>query len=487
MMASGEFPDTGAPFDLDTLLLYQDQVIRSVPETMIREHAPAYSRAMDSRYTVVWKWMRAKDNPAEQLGMGAIAGTDLTGPFYQFIRKDWLDNLGVSIPGDYESGKQLVNRSTYYYEHPSIDLEWVEDTLVAFRDGDGDQNGKVDTIPFGAYTVGTRPYDDWAWGAIHGALGLPMLLLDRNQIVDGTLYVSSVSPRFRDFIKLAKRWWDMGLLDNEWFTISRVKNWEKSRTGVFGMVTSNWNYVGRKSSRPPDTLMSDEDIARGAELIMFAPRGPGGHQFANMYGTSYLSRQVQVFNKKADDALVAKVLEIQDTKYRVGDGTNEGVRLHLSWLPGWGQEGVHWTWSGEPYESTAVKIDKADIPAGVPKEGGFFTNYPNYSPPEEFKAFYAPAHYDFFVNHLNSPRIQSQTFATERVDIFGETDFVKVKERYGAALGTMTDEFFTKAVTGEIDVDAEWDNYVNDWMRAGGDALMAEIEKMPRWDDIFRK
>ena len=49
----------------------------------------------------------------------------------------------------------------------------------------------------------------------------------------------------------------------------------------------------------------------------------------------------------------------------------------------------------------------------------------------------------------------------------------------------MAAEFFAKAVTGEIDIDAEWDDYVARWMEAGGNELMAEIAKMPRWSDFF--
>ena len=55
---------------------------------------------------------------------------------------------------------------------------------------------------------------------------------------------------------------------------------------------------------------------------------------------------------------------------------------------------------------------------------------------------------------------------------------------YGESLDTIRDEFFFAAVTGEIDIDAEWDNYVQTWMDAGGTEYMAELEKAPIVDDI---
>ena len=49
MVAGGEFPDTGAPCCLNTPTLYEEQVIRSLPEEMLRSNAPDYARAMDDR------------------------------------------------------------------------------------------------------------------------------------------------------------------------------------------------------------------------------------------------------------------------------------------------------------------------------------------------------------------------------------------------------------------------------------------------------
>ena len=104
---------------------------------------------------------------------------------------------------------------------------------------------------------------------------------------------------------------------------------------------------------------------------------------------------------------------------------------------------------------------------------------------ESFAFTYPPPQTDWILNHLFGDRVRGQTFATEYFDIFNETDFREMSGRRGEALQTMAAEFFAKAVTGEIDIDAEWDNYVANWMAAGGNELMAEIAKMPRWSDFF--
>jgi len=484
MVAAGEFPDTGAPCCLNTLTLYEDQVIRGLPEAMLRANAPDYARAMDERYPAIWTIYRAPDAEGEQIAMGAIAEGSMASVFHLFTRKDWLDALGVELP-DYDRTKTFLARGIHYYENDALTLDWLEEVLVAYRDGDPDGNGRNDTIPYGAYTQNDSPYNSWPWGAIQGALGVPTMNLDRNQYVDGELYIAHVSPRFKEFTELAARWWDMGLIDSEFFTIDRGASWEKAATGAFGVYSSNYNYVGRVPARPPDNMISDQEVADGVELVMFAPIGPRGEQFAGMYGTSYVRSQVQVMNKNLSDAKAERVMRIVNTKYRLDDGTTEGIDLWIQWEYNHGQEGVHWEWAGEPYRSQTRRIPPDQRPAGAPARGGFPSNYPNYSPVESFAFTYPPQQTDWILNHLFGDRVRSRTFATEYFDIFNETDFREVAARRGEALQTMTAEFFAKAVTGEIDIDAEWDAYVANWMDAGGDELMAEIAKMPRWADFF--
>ena len=484
MVAAGEFPDTGAPCCLNTLTLYEDQVIRGLPEDMLRANAPDYARAMDERYPAIWTIYRAPDADGEQIAMGAIAEGSMASVFHLFTRKDWLDALGVELP-DYDRTKTFLARGIHYYENDALTLDWLEDVLVAYRDGDPDGNGRNDTIPYGAYTQNDSPYNSWPWGAIQGALGVPTMNLDRNQYVDGELYIAHVSPRFKEFTELAARWWDMGLIDSEFFTIDRGASWEKAATGAFGVYSSNYNYVGRVPARPPDNMISDQEVSDGVELVMFAPIGPRGEQFAGMYGTSYVRSQVQVMNENLSDAKAERVMRIVNTKYRLDDGTTEGIDLWIQWEYNHGQEGVHWEWAGEPYRSQTRRIPPDQRPAGAPARGGFPTNYPNYQPVESFAFTYPPPQTDWILNHLFGDRVRSRTFATEYFDIFNETDFREVATRRGEALQTMTAEFFAKAVTGEIDIDAEWDAYVANWMDAGGDELMAEIAKMPRWADFF--
>ena len=66
-----------------------------------------------------------------------------------------------------------------------------------------------------------------------------------------------------------------------------------------------------------------------------------------------------------------------------------------------------------------------------------------------------------------------------REDLFKETNYLDVRAKFGATLDTMVIEFWFKAMIGSVDIDAEWDSYVQDWLDAGGSELIEEISKAP--------
>jgi ABC-type glycerol-3-phosphate transport system substrate-binding protein len=66
-----------------------------------------------------------------------------------------------------------------------------------------------------------------------------------------------------------------------------------------------------------------------------------------------------------------------------------------------------------------------------------------------------------------------------REDILNETDYLELWGKYNGALNTIMNEFIWEAIITDIDIDAEWDAYVERWLGAGGKEVLAELEKMP--------
>ena len=50
----------------------------------------------------------------------------------------------------------------------------------------------------------------------------------------------------------------------------------------------------------------------------------------------------------------------------------------------------------------------------------------------------------------------------------------------------MVVEFWFKAMIGTVDIDAEWDSYVQNWLRAGGSEMIEAISKAPITQELRR-
>ena len=66
-------------------------------------------------------------------------------------------------------------------------------------------------------------------------------------------------------------------------------------------------------------------------------------------------------------------------------------------------------------------------------------------------------------------------------------DLRQVKSLAGSAadnteLAKIESEFFFNGITGKIDIDQEWDTYVQRWMDLGGKALTEAAQEAPRLD-----
>ena len=485
IVAAGEMPDTGVYF-VDSKVMYQDGVIRSAPESMFREYAPNYVKAVDSAYPAAWKVHRAPDKPDEHYGWATIRGGSIVGNWLLAFRKDWADAVGVSMPGDYEGDKVQLDEKgkMFYYDHPAMDIDWLEGLMVAFRDGDPDGNGKTDTLPYGGFYYADLSFSNFGWATIQGAFGVGQTGLQGNQLIDGQVVHNFVGPGLRAFTKQVARWWEMGLIDNESLTQGVDPLLDKQNTGRYGVVMVNTPGIDRGPNGPPDSMISDEDFAAGGELVLFAPRGPEGHQFAPTYGITNIGDNIpQVWEKSISDAKVTRVMQILDTKAGLLDFTPEAIANWAGWA--YGKEGVHWNWGGEPGNSSIVRVAQEDVPAEYSKRGSLWTNYPNFNPRESGKFSRSPNVYTFYEEYLYTDEIWSKMARPYKWDSYKETDIQEVMKQRGAALNTLASEWFAKAVTGEIDVDATWDEYVQDFMRFGGSEILAEMEKMPTWDEVW--
>jgi hypothetical protein len=472
MLATGNLPDVFPIGNLNELR--RDGVIRSIPIAMMRKNMPYYAKFADQRQ-LCWLMNRDPDDEGALLAINGFQDGANGILVWTSFRADWAANVGMPLEG-FEAGKvPLDNWDKVYSYDINLSLDWFEDLLIAFRDGDPDQNGKVDTIPM----MGHNRFS-WMWWPVAGAFGVSARQNVAPQGVatyeeGGKMQVTPISPRYKDFLTLAARWYELGLIDTEFPTLPMAKAWEKIFAGTTGVCFgTSAAYAGNPSipNRPPTAFVRDEEVGTGAACVVVPPPiGPSGFQGAeSYYNTTDGSGGARLFiHSRVDDKKLAKILQIVDYYKLDPEGR---------YLAGFGRPGVHFTWEGEPFRSGVTRVPEADVPAGEAKHGEF-AMYPGMNPWDYLQYGYrkhTKTFYDYYVVGGRGPDLR---FRVYKWDIFRETDMANLYDVYGEGLNTLASEYYYKAVTGQADVADDWDEYVAKWKSNGGDKYIAEMEKAP--------
>jgi hypothetical protein len=102
------------------------------------------------------------------------------------------------------------------------------------------------------------------------------------------------------------------------------------------------------------------------------------------------------------------------------------------------------------------------------------------------KFLYSAKYVEHLNNYLLTPKGDAIAMRTYKQDVFNETGYADLRIKYGETLDTMTNEFEARAVTGEIDIDAEWDNYVKNWLASGGHEILQAVDNAPIIEELLK-
>ena len=89
-----------------------------------------------------------------------------------------------------------------------------------------------------------------------------------------------------------------------------------------------------------------------------------------------------------------------------------------------------------------------------------------------------PAYREWERCHGPGGRCTEHLIRMYQEDVFGETRFDELTTRYRGALESIHGKFFYRMITSDADVDDAWDDYVAEWLAAGGQALHDELARL---------
>ena len=223
-----------------------------------------------------------------------------------FIRKDWLDKLGLEVPKTVED---------------------FHDVLKAIRERDPNGNGIKDEVPY--FSRFTRVDD------LLNLWGVEKLWAVRaNKVI-----FFPITEAYRDAYAEIAKWYAEGLIDKEIFTRG-----SKSRDKLFGDNVGGATHDWFGTTAQFNEVLKDK--IPGFELVAFAP--PSGVEY---YSRTKVNSKGVAFSAKSDKKDVA--LRFYDFIY-----SEPGVRLM-----NFGIEGKHYTMKdGKPYfEDWVLNSDQTTL------------------------------------------------------------------------------------------------------------------------------
>lgn len=268
-------------------------------------------------------WFSEKELPGYAVEKGTFWRAPL--PFAKktyrsyYVRKDWLDKLGLKVPTTYDEMLNVMRKFT-------------------FDDPDG--NGKKDTYGLSAAGNGNSLSYDFPDWLQNGLMGATMMVGD--QIID-----TQTDPKIQNVIDGVVKEIAEGIVDPDWFLNKGTQHLDKAAQGKVGIVLSDETFA--LDSIPTSYQNKTKAISPQANWIAFSPFKDSGVWVENIPGYPFL------FSKTTATKAPAKItrsVEILDWL-----ASPEGYQLTH-----YGKEGVHYTKSGSTLtlNNAAIKKDIID-------------------------------------------------------------------------------------------------------------------------------
>ena len=205
LISSGQMPDIITEFDVDFVASLVEQDIVQPVDEYIEKYSTTYKEYLNE-HSELKPYLTFND---KMYAMATERSADQIINHGMWIRKDWLDKLGL--------------------EMPKTDEEFIK-VAKAFKEQDPDGNGVNDTL--GVSIIN--------WHEI-----MPAMYFSGNNWYleeDGKLKFGHIRDGYGDSLGFLKRLYDEGLIDPEFITDKSSQNQKQLwATGKTGILTYSWN------------------------------------------------------------------------------------------------------------------------------------------------------------------------------------------------------------------------------------------------------
>lgn len=326
-------------------------------------------------------------------------------PYMTFLRKDWLEKLSID-PASLKTVDDWYNM------------------LKRFVTEDPDGNGADDTFGIVSTTSGTH---------FTNATFLDSFGAARAKVVDGELLPNYMLPEYKEWLKFMHKLYEEKILDPEYIVNSGAQMWEKTASNQYGMFLWFWGlqeYLSKGLSRDNLVAVPPPVRADGSEAN-YVYTSPNRHMMAISADSKNVEAVLKFFNWAC---------------------TEEGAIFLYAGLEGKDYDIVD--------NQIVIREDRKGKNLGW-RQLTLGVQQPNVGE-EPIKGILAQSFGELGMEHLKKA---TECGAYNDLELFcpifeelSQYDFNKI-----------VDEYVDKAITGEVDIDATWDEYIKNLRQMGGD------------------
>jgi putative aldouronate transport system substrate-binding protein len=343
-----------------------------------------------------------------------------------FIRKDWLDKLGLPLP-----------KTTQEFH----------DALVAFRDRDPGNVGKNNVIP---YYNGTDAR--WGFRPIIYAYFDPKISPRDEWIYNVTDRPISM-PGFKEGVRLVNKWYNEGLIFKD-FPVTTEDGSNLLKAGYAGAFSGNWDTPFRTDS------LINEELAKNVPGAVFVAvdciQSPDGINHKIISDKPDRRVFVPAFSKNPEAALKYLNWLAKFENFNFLQIGNVGVTHELvDGIPRTIAAAAPWIMNSPNNIDLTMPMNGVELLDNEKNSRVLALGYGN--TPQEL-----------VLNAIATSTASGKAFT---VKVVPETNL----GIYGQTLRDKTDALLAQAITAPVaNFDSVWDAGYRDWLQSGGQAIIDE-------------
>jgi len=358
------------------------------------------------------------------------------------FRNDWLEAVGLEAPTTVE--------------------EWAE-VLRAFTEDDPDGNGVDDTYGASSNT---------GYGLFNIAAAFGTSSEYAFWYNDGEVTTNVMSEEYRDYLRTVSEWYQNGWVDPEGITDDRGTLRNKWATGVMGAYADGpwWWELERGEVGPLQMLCASQNFEydTACSFVLGIESKITGEPVCLTNFWSAVGQTAAYFGYDCPDETVIRYMQMMDQSVVLKDHTEEDKAAQILWYTRRvGEEGVHW-------ERDEDGWPRQIVPATAEESQANGWNYFGASHIDFTDVTLFEGREDEFVKDLYQQSFDLDSIArTNNVQLPALTqEMVDINVLCSDYFHTCRAAF----MSGEMDIEADWDTYVATMEEYGINDLIAYYE-----------